>query len=320
MPREKPLTSEDLTRPPIRRWPGPIVDSHTHTGSVAASRLLFEIAESYGVALVLGITHAETIPPLAEAFGDRYRPIVWVEHDLLREPDRFAETNVARIREAHARGAVAGKFWYTPRFWDETHFRFDAPALRPIFEVLVELGMPALVHVSDPDCWFATRYSDRERYRTKLEQYEQLEGTLAAMPDLNVLGAHFGGDPEHLDHLRDLLAKYPNYYIDSSATKWIVRELSVQPDAARNFVLEHADRIVFGSDIVAFDGATPADYQSRYWAHRWLWEGEGRRDSPIPDPCAPWPTGPIVEGLNLPDEVLAKLYVENARRLFHLDV
>ncbi len=320
MPRERPLTTEDLTRPPVQRWSGPIIDSHTHTGSVESSQLLFEVAESYGVTTILGITHAESIPPLQAAFGERYRPIVWVEHDHLREPKRFADHNVARIREARARGAVAGKFWYTPRFWDETHFRFDDPSLRPIFELLAELGMPALVHVSDPDCWFATRYADRKRYRTKVEQYEQLEGTLAAVPDLKVVGAHFGGDPEHLDHLRHLLATYPNYNVDSSATKWIVRELSVKPEESRAFVIEHADRIVFGSDIVAFEGARPPDYQSRYWAHRWLWEGEGRRDSPIPDPCAPWSTGPIVEGLDLPDDVLAKLYHDNACRLFGLDV
>jgi predicted TIM-barrel fold metal-dependent hydrolase len=180
--------------------------------------------------------------------------------------------------------------------------------------------MPALVHVADPDCWFERQYSDAARYGTKAAQYEALERTLSALPDLKVQGAHFGGDPEDLDHVRRLMDKYPNYYIDTSATKWIARELSAAPAESRAFVVERADRIVFGSDLVAFGDATPAHYGSRYWVQRWLWEGEGARPSPIPDPCVSDPEGPTVHGLALPDDVLAKLYTGNARRLLGIEI
>jgi len=319
MPREKPLSAENLTRPPIRRYTGPIVDCHTHTGSPETARLLFEVAGRFGIARLLGITHFDEMDAVAAAFGPRFRPILWVERDLAAGPEASAAHNVRLLHEGRARGAVAGKFWYAPRLREKSRARFDDAALDPVFRALADLGMPALVHVADPDCWFATRYTDTALYGTKAEQYEQLENVLARVPDLVVVAAHFGGDPEHLDHLHELLGRYPNLLLDSSATKWIVRELSIKPEESRAFVLEHADRIVFGSDLVAFDGAAPEDYASRYWAHRWLWEGKGLRGSPIPDPCAPWPTGPMVHGLDLPEDVLRRLYHDNPCRVFGLN-
>ena len=315
MPREAPGTGIDTSQPPVRRHTGPIIDGHTHMGSADDARLLFRVAAEYGIRTVCGIVRPHDIEPLKAAFGDAFRPIVWVDHTHVRDAARFGRENVLAIREARARGAVAAKFWYTPRFLAESRFQFDNPALRPIFEVLSELGMPALVHVADPDCWFRTQYADVALYGTKDDQYGPLERTLAAFPDLKMLGAHFGGDPEHPDHVRRLMDTHPNYYVDTSATKWVARELSVRPDAGRALVIERADRFVFGSDLVVFADATAAHYSSRYWVQRWLWEGEGPRPSPIPDPCATWPEGPRVCGLALPRQCLDRLYAANACRL-----
>ena len=66
-----------------------------------------------------------------------------------------------------------------------------------------------------------------------------------------------GGDPEHLDHLAELLTRYPNLYLDTSATKWIVRELGKQQEAAREFFRRWADRICFGTDQVVLKDVRP---------------------------------------------------------------
>jgi len=319
MPLEPPLFTEGLATPPVRRYEGPIVDAHVHLDAVDDARPLVRVAADYGVKVLCGVVRLEAIEALQGAFGPSFRPMIQIDQSLLGDAARCARENVRLIRAARALGAVGAKFWFSPRFVAETGFRFNHPALGPVFETLAELGMVALVHIADPDGWFATAYADRARYGTKADHYEPLEHTLAAYPCLKVQGAHFGGDPEHLDHLRRLLARYPNFCIDSSATKWIARELSIQPDAARAFIIEQADRILFGTDLVAFRGAKSEDYSSRYWAHRWLWEGEGVRPSPIPDPCATWPDGPRVHGLALPDDVLARLYAGNARRWFGIE-
>jgi predicted TIM-barrel fold metal-dependent hydrolase len=315
MPREAPLFREGICDPPVRRYAGPIVDAHTHVGSVAEARHLLAVAGRFGVRTICGVVRPHVVADLVASLGDSFRPIVWVDHTHVARPKRFARDNIAALRAAARAGAVAAKFWYSPRFFAETGLRFDNPTLRPVLEALVELDLAALVHVADPDCWFQRHYSDVGLYGTKPQQYEALEAVLAAVPRLRLQAAHFGGDPENLDHLRRLLDAHANLHIDTSATKWVARELSARPDAARAFVVERADRIVFGSDLVTFADAADADYASRYWVHRWLWEGRGERPSPVPDPCAPWPDGPRVAGLDLPDDVLAKLYAANAARL-----
>jgi len=60
-----------------------------------------------------------------------------------------------------------------------------------------------------------------------------------------------GGDPEHADHLQALLESYPHFYLDTSATKWQVREVSAHRDAIRALVCRFPDRFLFGSDVVA---------------------------------------------------------------------
>jgi predicted TIM-barrel fold metal-dependent hydrolase len=320
MPLEPPLFTEGLSQPPVRRYGGPIVDAHCHVDDVEDARLLLRVAGDFGVRVLCAVSRPPAIAALKRALGDAYQPIVRIDHSTIADPSRFSREGVRAVREARALGTVGAKFWYAPRWQADAHFRFDNPALSPIFEALAELGMVALVHIADPDCWFAGPYADRSRYGTKAQQYEQLERTLTAFPRMKVQGAHFGGDPEHLDHIGRLLDAYPNYSIDCSATKWMARELSGRAAEARAFIIQRADRLLFGSDLVAFKGARAEDYSSRYWVHRWLWEGEGVRPSPVPDPCATAAGGPTVTGLSLPDDVLARLYTENARRWFGIEV
>jgi hypothetical protein len=308
------LFTEGLSAPPVRRYGGPIIDAHTHTDNADEAQLLVRVAADFGIKRLVGVAPLEAIPDLQRAFGDSYRAIVRTNQGLVSTPDRFTRENVHRVRAAAGLGAVGAKFWFAPRFFSESGWRLNHPALAPVFETLSELDLVALVHIADPDCFFENQYADRLRYGTKADQYEPLEAVLAAFPRLKVQVAHFGGDPEHLDHVTRLLEKYPNLMIDSSATKWMARELGRRPADSRAFIVRWADRLLFGSDLVVFGDARAVDYASRYWALRWLWEGEGERPSPVPDPCAADPAHPQVRGLALPDDVLAKLYTTNAQR------
>ena len=128
-----------------------------------------------------------------------------------------------------------------------------------------------------------------------------------------------GGDPEQPDHLEELLEKYPNYHIDTSATKWQVREVSPRRDAIRALVCRYPDRFLFGTDLVTRHGLPAEHYVSRYWCQRTLWESSWEGPSPIADPdYSPEPNGlttPRLRGVGLPQEVLEKVYYENAKKL-----
>ena len=78
-----------------------------------------------------------------------------------------------------------------------------------------------------------TVVADGDAFESKRFTYRQLTNTLGRFPDLRVMVAHMGGWPENLSFLDALLDRYPNSYLDTSATKWVARELSHQPAAAR---------------------------------------------------------------------------------------
>ena len=65
-----------------------------------------------------------------------------------------------------------------------------------------------------------------------------------------------------------------------------------------------------------FKGTTVEHHCARYAVHQHLWEGRGKMASPIPDADA----GRRVQvaGLNLPDDVLERIYHVNAVKFFGL--
>jgi hypothetical protein len=173
--------------------------------------------------------------------------------------------------------------------------------------------MIIMSHVGDPDIWYSGKYSDSQKFGTREEHYRIWEGALASIPkDHPWLGAHLGGNPENLPRLQRLLDRFPSLYLDCSATRWMVRELSFRRDAARDFVIRNQDRIIFGSDQVSGDERGFDFLASRYWCHRKLWETAYIGPSPIVDPDLPADEQPTLRGLALPDVVLQKLYHDNA--------
>jgi hypothetical protein len=157
------------------------------------------------------------------------------------------------------------------------------------------------------------------------------------------IAAHMGGFPEDLAFLDALLEAHPNLHLDTSATKWMVRELGRHPrDEVIGFLEKWRGRILFGTDTVTTDehlrpgekssemgkkAASPDAardlYASRYWTLRMMWEAGGETPSPISDPdlamVAPERHGPLdappLRGLALPPDLLRILYRDAALAL-----
>jgi predicted TIM-barrel fold metal-dependent hydrolase len=171
-----------------------------------------------------------------------------------------------------------------------------------------------MTHIGDPDTWYNGKYADASKYGTREEHYRMWEGMLAAYPHLPWCGAHLGGNPENLGRLQNLLDRFPNLVLDCSATRWMAREVSQRRDAAREFFVRNQDRILFGSDQVSGDDRQFDFLASRWWTHRKLWETAYIGPSPILDPDVPEDAQPQLRGLALPDDVLQKIYHDNAQR------
>ncbi len=289
-----------------------VVDIHTHVNRSQVGELV-EAARIYGVQKLLGIS------PLDEGLRQRERfpnevllatTLLW---DHRTDPAQFAAENEALIARAATHDVRVVKLWFAPRIYERFKgLHLDAPLLDPIFDAIAAHGRRVLVHIADPDLWFRTKYTDRATYGTKAEQYYQLETRLTQYRTIPFLAAHMGGHPEDLAHLGRLLDRYPNLSLDTSATRWMVRELGRQPDAARAFFTRYADRVLFGTDQVVRDESEPERYTVRYWIHQMFWETDLACELPIDDPDVEGT--PQLRGIKLPSSILAQVYWKNAVR------
>ena len=309
-------------------WTGPIWDVHTHISDVDTARRFFEVADLFGVEKVWTMTQLEQVDALRHQFGERLQFIAVPNYAAHDRPDTFTTDWLRRIEGFAQKGCRVCKFWAAPRGIDfHPDLRLDSPVRRDAMQLAKSLGMMFMTHIADPDTWFATHYRDSNRYGTKRQHHEQFERLLDEHHDVPWLAAHMAGDPEHLDHLQGLLDRHPNLYLDTAATKWMVRELSKHPRAFRDFCLRNPGRVLFGSDIVA----APADSRfdllaSRYWALRVLFETDYQGPSPIVDPdlslvdpsLPPDSTAPL-HGASLDPTTLASVYRDAAAKLMPRD-
>lgn len=307
-------------------WTGPILDAHVHINSPDAGEAFFEVAAWFGIQQVWSMSRLEDVDELRRRFGDRIQFIAVPNFAARQEPATFTTDFLHRIEGFAAKGARLVKLWAAPRGRDiHPALRLDHPVRREALRLARALGMGVMVHVADPDTWFATHYQDAARYGVKAEHYQPLRQLLDEFHDLPWLAAHMAGSPENLDHLQDLLDAHPNLHLDCSATKWMVRELSRQPDRFRAFCQANPGRVLFGSDIVV----SPADapdfrydlYASRYWALRTLLETRYAGPSPIVDPdlslidpTLPADSAPRLVGASLDPATLDMLYQHAGQR------
>src|SRR5690606_650942 len=148
------------------------------------------------------------------------------------------------VRDAAAAGARLIKMWFAPRFYDRSDLRMNDARLDPVFEEISRQGLGVLVHVADPDKWFQRVYTDVKKYGTKAEQYKQLTDRLEKHRDILLLVVHVGGNRVLLYELVALLDRFPNMYVDTSAIRWVVRELGRQAEAVRAFFAKYKGRIL----------------------------------------------------------------------------
>ncbi|MCI0463434.1 MAG: amidohydrolase [Gemmataceae bacterium] len=332
---EHNVTGLDFSDRAHFRYHGPLIDIHAHvmvtrpddpkTGapsgkgpgaSVEQAETMLAVAEEFGIVRTYSMCYPDDIPVLRDRFSPRLGFNGSIAKKTIDAPDEEAYRLLDRYLEL---GVEIIKFWSAPRGRDRGLF-VDAPWRKEAARRARAAGVRiVMVHVADPDSWFQTVYSDSARYGTKRDQYVGLERMLEEFPDLTWIGAHMGGDSEHPDHLADLLERYPHLYLDTSATKWQVREVSARVAEVQALICRYPDRFLFGSDLVTRHELPREHYVSRYWCQRTLWESTWEGRSPIADPdytpAEGEPPTPPLCGLELPEDVLRQVYYENARRI-----
>lgn len=303
----------------------------------------------FGIEQIYSMTRLSDVGAVKSALGEAVRFIAVPDFSAADRRRAFQEGFLEAIEAFHAHGARIVKFWAAPRSVDYALeagepglLRLDHPWRRRAMDLAQSLGMMFMTHVADPDTWFAAKYADASRYGSKPEQYLPLERLLDEYT-LPWIAAHMGGWPEDLDFLDGLLERHGNLHLDTSATKWMARELSKHPrERLVEFLSRWSGRILFGSDLVITDehlrpghsdrgmGRLASDedeafevYASRYFTLRTLWETDYVGQSPIADPDLAMldperfdaMSAPTIRGASLPTDMLRVLYRDAAATL-----
>jgi len=215
------------------------------------------------------------------------------------------------------KGYAGYKIWAGPYYRKlkegEEGFRYlDNMVHEPTFSEMERIGMVAAsIHIADPNGSFGNRskwLADPVEYWKEITAWRRV---LERHPGLVAVVAH--GDwlvcqDAQLDYLRNMLATFPNLNVDLAATFQYFH--LVDRENLRTFMIEWADRILYGTDIGSFEN--PEEAKERVEQYN--------RTFRILE------TGEIVEGgffgmsdtrgLALPREVLEKIYYKNAIRIY----
>lgn len=250
--------------------------------------------------------------------GDEETPDTWDVH----QPG-FGLRMADRLTEAVRQGASGLKLLKTLGLYlrdaEGKLIPPDDPRFDPVWQRAGELQIPVLWHCADPIAFFRPIDEQNERWEelyrhpewsfygedfpTHQELIDARNRVIARHPNTKFICAHMADIPEDLAKLGSYLDKYPNMNVEIAAR---VAELGRQPYTARKFFLKYSDRILFGTD-----GVPPMSELIPHFRFLETWdEYFPYEDNPFP-PQGFW----NIYGIGLPDDVLRKVYHENAARL-----
>ncbi len=313
---------------PDLNYDGPIFDAHTHAVDKGSLRLLVQIGRQHGVERTLLIPHIRRVRNYAEKkYPGRF---IFAKYFSGSRLSTKGITGVAReIEKLQDDGYQLAKIQNAPGMGRRVkakpdRIRFGDESCEPIFAALVDNEIPLLLHMSDPDTYYTSKYANGDVYGTKEEDLNELEAAVARHSDVRFQLAHFAAQPEmdRLSNLARWLDSYPNFIVDTASARWMVRELSRNPERSREFLIKYQDRVVFGTDCIAFfrfkwRSGSKNYYDHRYLALRMLLETDVRgMPLPFKDKDTKSAGGTLINGLSLPDRVLRKIYWENAVRFY----
>jgi uncharacterized protein len=305
----------------------PVVDIHSHTGPTAETieRLIGEM-DALNIRVLVNLSGGsdpEAVRQKVEfirgsRYPDRFRVFANVEWDGAGGRG-WAERAVANLEVAVGHGAIglkiAKNLGLTAKKADGSRLRVDDPALKPVWDACARLDIPVIIHTAEPKEFFSpldyrnerwlelALFPNRRNFMPGQPTFDELQAErdrmFAANPATRYIGAHFAYYGHDLQSARKLLDALPNVVLEVSA---VLYEFGRQPRAARQFFIDYQDRILFGKD--AYE---PSEY-TYYWR---VFETGDEYFDYYRDYHAFWK----LYGMDLPDEVLRKVYYQNARRI-----
>ena len=310
---------------PVPRARFPVIDVHSHhwpgftagrLGRIAAEMDALNLAVLVNLSGGTATTLERCVDTVAQS-GHPNRMVCFANLDFSGGVGPgFGERAAAQLERDVATGAVGLKFFkdfgISVRDGRGRRVPVDHPELDPVFETAGRLGIPVLMHVGEPQSFYepVDRFNERWLELTRLperrlpaDRFPSFESMMVERdrrflrhPGTTFIAAHMGWHANDLGRLGKLLDRAPNVYAETGA---ILYELGRQPRTARAFFRRYQDRILFGKDRYAPDEfpyywrtfETADEYFDYYRRYHAFWK---------------------MYGLDLPDEVLRRVYYRNA--------
>ena len=336
-PRPRLVTKVTLVNKP--RFP--VIDAHNHLGEAFGGRWdkkplnqLLELLDEASIILYVDLDggwseelfhhHLDIFKAKAPERFCVFGGLDWTRWAEMG--NEFPNWVTKRLRAQKARGAAGLKIWKPFGLQVRDHHdklvEVDDIRLLPVWETAGELGLPVVMHVADPIAFFDPIDETNERWEELknhpdwaftsppfppfMQIMNGLFNLVKRHPNTTFIGAHVGCYAENLGWVGQMLDACPNYFIDISAR---LGELGRQPYTTRKFFLQYQDRILFGSDM----GPEPNEYRLYYRFLEADDEYFNYNTSEVPQQGR-W----YVYGIHLPDDVLRKVYRDNALKILKL--
>jgi predicted TIM-barrel fold metal-dependent hydrolase len=327
----------------IKRSKYPFIDAHNHQFDMSLEKLekVVEWMDQLNMAVMVnlsgrGFIRTEVAPGkyeyrlrdsdyLNEAitntdkyFKDRFITFTNVDFEGFGEED-WIERILKEIELDVSRGAKGLKIYknlgLTQKDNNAERVAVDDPRLDPVWEKCAALKIPVLIHTGEPfqfwqpkdknnERWLElkqrpNRYRDPKIFPSWEVMMEEQHNVFRKHPNTIFINAHLGWLGFDLDRLGKLMDELPNMYTEIGA---VLAELGRQPRHARQWFIKYQDRILFGKDswnpeeyYVYFRVLETADEYFDYYRKRHaFWK---------------------MYGMDLPDEVLKKVYYKNALKI-----
>jgi predicted TIM-barrel fold metal-dependent hydrolase len=338
----RPKSRLSTKKTPVARPRFPVVDAHNHLGDSFGGGWdkrpvaeLLDVLDEAGVEVYVDLDggwgeeilrqHLDHFKAAAPERFLLFGGVDWAA--WAGQGDNFGEWAARKLRAQASAGAQGLKIWKKFGLQVRDHLgqlvSVNDQRLDPLWQTAGDLHLPVMIHVADPVAFFDPLDIHNERweelhghpdwhfpsppYPAFQSIMDDLANLVSRHPNTTFIGAHVGCYSENLAWVSRLLEQCSNFYVDISAR---ISELGRQPYTARQFMMEHADQVLFGTDMgpdidtygIYYRFLETDDEYFNYGTTEV--PGQGR-----------W----FIYGLYLPDDVLEKVYHSNARRIFRLN-
>ncbi len=264
-----------------------------------------------------------------------------------RHQPGWANMVINQLKDDFDNGAVGVKMWKNVgmdfKEPNGEYLQIDNPIFEPIFEFIASQNKAVFAHIGDPiEGWLPFfekgnitglkyRIEERSKFsfweKADLPTYKEImaarDNVLQKHSNLKFVGAHLGSLEFDVDEISIRLEQFPNFAVElGGRTSYLMQQANGK---VRDFFIRYQDRIMYGTDRGAKPTMTLNDIKKtkeeilhrneiflKYFAtdDEIPWGNIILGDTPKPEPSY------SVRGINLPKDILDKVFYKNAVKWF----